>query len=59
MIVMSHASVSMGNKLFVIGGRKISSCEIFNSCSRKFTIFTSEMKVSALEINSFRAICFG
>ena len=34
-----HASVSMGNKLFVIGGyTDVDCCEIFDSCSRKFTL---------------------
>ena len=54
-----HASVSVGNKLFIIGGYKISSCEVFDSCSRKFTFINSNMKVSAFEINYFRAICIG
>ena len=43
----------------VIGGRKISSCEVFESCSRKFKIINSEIKVSALEKNYFRAFCIG
>ena len=34
----SHASVSMGNKLFVIGGNFSKICEIFDSFSRKFTL---------------------
>ena len=32
-----HASVSMGNKMFVIGGEKTPSCEAFDCLSRKFT----------------------
>ena len=40
---MTHASVSMGNKLFVIGGIRISSSEVFDSSSRKFTTTTSEI----------------
>ena len=55
----NHASVSMSNKLFVIGGQKISSCEVFDSCSRKFTIINSEIKVSALVGNYFKAFCIG
>ena len=55
----NHASVSMGNKLFVIGGYNISSCEVFDSCSRKFTIIISEIKVSASEISLFEAFCIG
>ena len=33
-----HAAVSMGNKLFVSVGYKTSSCEIFDSISRYFTM---------------------
>ena len=32
-----HASVSMENKLFVIGRWDTSTCEVFDSFSRKFT----------------------
>ena len=44
-----HASVSMGNKLFVICGVRKSTCEIFDSFSRKFSFiktcseFTNDM----------------
>ena len=55
----NHAAVSMGNKLFVIGGSRISSCEVFDSWSRIFTNINSEMKVSALERNIFKAFCVG
>ena len=56
---MDHAAVSMGNKLFVIGGDRISSCEIFDSFSRKFTVINSEITVSAFEHNYFEAHCIG
>ena len=36
-----HASVSMGNKLFVIGGSNSSTCELFDSFSRKFILFNT------------------
>ena len=36
-----HASVSMGNKMFVIGGSDTSSYEVFDSYSRKFTSIKS------------------
>ena len=36
----NHASVSMGNKLFVIGGEYTNSCEVFDSVSTKFNIVT-------------------
>ena len=32
-----HDTVSMGNKMFVIGGYKTTACEVFDSHSRKFT----------------------
>ena len=56
---MSNALIGIGNKLFVIGGRRISSCEVFDSCSRKFTFINSDIKVSSLETNYFRAFCIG
>ena len=41
-----HASVSMGNKMFVIGGwNTTSTCEVFDSCSRKFTLIRFLMKI--------------
>ena len=54
-----HAAVSMGNKLFVIGGIRTTSCEMFDSCSRIFININSEMKVSALDKYYFRAFCVG
>ena len=39
----SHAAVSVSNKMFVIGGYKNTNCEIFDSCSRKFTSIYSEI----------------
>ena len=45
----SHAVVNIGNKLFVIGGRTTSSCEVFDSFSRKFLIIKSYMKTTVLE----------
>ena len=43
---MIHAAVSMCKKLFVIGVTRISRCEIFDSCSTKFTIINSEINSS-------------
>ena len=37
-----HASVSMGNKLFVIGGNITKSCEVFDSFTRKFTLIKAK-----------------
>ena len=42
----NHAAVSMGNKLFVIGGLDNSSCEVFDDFSRKFIKLNSEIKIS-------------
>ena len=56
---VNHAAVTMGNKLFIIGGGETSSCEIFDSSSRKFTFINSENKVSASEVYYFGAFCIG
>ena len=32
-----HSAVSMGNKMFVIGGYKTDTCEVFNSIDKNFT----------------------
>ena len=50
-----HASVSMGNKLFVIGGYEISSCEVFNIVSRKFCSIKT-VKAFFNKMN-FQAVC--
>ena len=44
-----HATVSMGNKLFVIGGYYTKSCEVFDSYVRKFTKIRSGIIVSCIE----------
>ena len=36
-----HASVTIGNKLFVIGGYRMATCEMFDSCTRKFCYIKS------------------
>ena len=54
-----HASVSMGNKMFVIGGKLTASCEVFDSVSRKFTAIKSEIILSAADTNFFNAFCIG
>ena len=38
-----HAAVSMGNKMFVIGGSYTKCCKVFNNFSRKFTKIYSEI----------------
>ena len=38
-----HSSFSMGNKLFVIGGSSNVDAEVFDSISRKFTLFNLKL----------------
>ena len=38
-----HGSVAMGNKLFVIGEEQTTSCEVFDSFSRKFTLLEAQL----------------
>ena len=52
----NHATVSMGNKLIVIGGYSTSSSEVFDSYSRKFTFLRSS---SLNAINCFSVRAFG
>ena len=51
-----HAAVSMGNKMFVVGGYNTISCEVFDSYSRKFTLiqsmFSSRSRATFLNFNS-------
>ena len=49
-----HASVSMGNKIFVIGGFSTSNCEVFDSTSKKFTSIKCLKKTCH---GSFQAVC--
>ena len=53
-----HASVSMGNKLFVIGGYKNTSCEVFDSFSRKFSSFNTALIRTIIPFNN-EAVCVG
>ena len=59
-----HATVSMENKLFVIGGNYNSDCEVFDSISNKFILIKSIPKVhdvNAVSINYkiyvFQVVC--
>ena len=45
-----HASVSMGDKMFVIDGKLTASCEVFESFSRKFSAIKSEIKLSSTDV---------
>ena len=53
-----HAAVSIGNKMFVIGGYHTSTCEIFHSFSRKFTYIKSINYHSKYEC-PYEAVCIG
>ena len=43
----------MDEEMFVIGGNLTSSCEVFDSHSRKITAMKSEIKLSAKDLNIF------
>ena len=51
-----HASVSMGNKMFVIGGYRKSTCEKFDSYSRKFSYIKTCSDFSN-DMGYFQAVC--
>ena len=54
-----HGSVSMGNKMFVIGGDMNLTCEEFDSVSRKFT-YIKELSVGRFsDLDSVKAITVG
>ena len=53
-----HAAVSMGNKMFVIGGSYTSTCETFDSFSRKFT-FIKSIKLTKHYDSCYKAVCIG
>ena len=54
-----HAAVSMGNKMFVIGGYRSSSSEIFDSLSRKFTLLKPFSKLCNIDASHSRVLCVG
>ena len=54
----SHAAVSMGNKLFVIGGRYTTKCELFSSFSRQFTEIEYSL-IPDMRSRYFKAVCTG
>ena len=61
-----HASVSMGNKMFVIGGRKTSTCEVFDNRSRKFVVLKQDLNVPNFQRGFFqskravfKSVCIG
>ena len=54
----NHAAVSMGNKMFVIAGLDNSSCEVFDSFSRKFTCVNAAVMKIVKPSRSY-AVCVG
>ena len=52
-----HAAVSMGNKMFVIGGDHNLNCEIFDSFSRNFCALKLEIPVLENKDSVIRAVC--
>ena len=54
-----HASASMGNKLFVIGGKKSISCELFDSRSRKFVYLKQTLNIQAFHNGFLRSVWIG
>ena len=55
----NHAAVSMGNKMFVIGGDISTNFEVFDSCSRKFTNILSDIKIPDFREWFFKAFNVG
>ena len=56
-----HSSVSMGNKIFVIGGGRFSNelaCKVFDSFSRKFR-YISSSTIKRINQFSSEAVCVG
>ena len=58
-----HGAVSMGNKMFVIGGYKNSTwsltCEIFDSSSRKFTSIKKMVRLYNLNYSDTSVVSIG
>ena len=45
-----HGAVCIGNKMFVIGGRNNSTCEVYDSSSKKFSC------IKQLELSCFESV---
>ena len=54
-----HASVSTGNKMFVIGGYIFTEIEVFDNHSRKFTSIKSFSTLPSTKYSYFQAVCIG
>ena len=54
-----HGSVSIGNKLFVIGGDRKDSCEVLDGITNKFVFINIEYKPESLfDSNNIEAVSF-
>ena len=54
-----HGSVSMGNKMLVIGGKSNTTCEVFESFSRKFTVIKEIKGVDMNQLNYLKLVGIG
>ena len=54
-----HAVVSMGNKLYLIGGYWTTSCEVFNSYSRNSTTMNTNIYKPTIGCWYFELVCIG
>ena len=50
-----HDSVSMGNKMFVIGGRFRNNCEVYDSITNKFTCIEELPKLKGIYYHEFKS----
>ena len=50
---VNHSSVTIGNKLFVIGGNEKKNSEVYDIVSRKFTTFSFRLPCKSCKIVSF------
>ena len=53
-----HSSVAVGNKLFVIGGSNRICSEVYDSISRKFTMFSLTLLCSPYKYNKCKTMSF-
>ena len=55
-----HDIVSMGNRMFVIGGRIDNTCEVFDSVTNKFTYIENTPKIKDVDyITNNHLVCIG
>ena len=54
-----HGAVSMGNKMFVLRGMGILTCEVFDSSSGKFTNIKEIANIDTYNLESSSIVTFG